>query len=133
MLPRKARLRNSRDFRALYSRARPYRTPLLVLYARLARPAPSGSADSDPGAVRVGFSISKKVARRAHDRNLLKRRLREIVRIAILPQLRDARAFDVVVVARQAAVEADYAALLAQVLALFSQAGLIHGDAARDG
>ena len=128
MLPRKARLCSSRDFRALYARARSFRTPLLVLYARPGRPGPAGAAGSVPGAMRIGFSISKKVAKKAHERNLLKRRLREISRVAILPMLWDRRGFDAVVVARQAATLADYASLQDQMLSLFSQAGLVRAS-----
>jgi ribonuclease P protein component len=62
---------------------------------------------------RFGFAVSKRVGK-AVVRNRLRRRLREIVR-----QTATAPGYDVVVVARQAAATADYAALregLVQVL-----------------
>ena len=60
-------------------------------------------------ASRLGFVISKKVAKRSHDRNRLKRRLREISRLHLLPA--SARPYDALVVARTNATEADFAAL----------------------
>lgn len=137
MLPRDARLRRSRDFRTVYARARSFRGPRLVLYARPVKPArnvsptdPAGptaspAAGVEPPPLRIGFSISKKVAKRAHERNLLKRRLREIVRIAILPKRVGSQAYDVVVVARSSAPAAEYLELLTEMVALFGQAGVI--------
>ena len=86
---------------------------------------PRGANRADTGELlRFGFSISKKVAKRAHDRNRIKRRLSEIARREIVPAYRGARRMDCVVVARPAAVQADYAALLTDFLALAARAGL---------
>jgi|SRR5579883_2331262 len=125
MLPGKARLRSSRDFRALYARARSYKAPHLVLYVRPARPQAEAANAAGRAPLRIGFSISKKVAKKAHERNLLKRRLREITRITILPIVRDERLFDAVVVARSAAPAAEYVTLSQEMVSLFSQAGVI--------
>jgi ribonuclease P protein component len=75
--------------------------------------------------IRIGFSISKKVAKKAHERNQLKRRLREISRTSILPGARQERLFDVVIVARSTATSADFATLSNEMIALFSEAGVI--------
>ena len=107
MLPRAARLLNRRDFRAAYSRSQSFATPRLVLYRRPRR----GPADAEAGALLVGYSISKKTCRKAHDRTRLKRRLREITRLDVLPAVRPGSRIDAVVVARTAAPEATYAAL----------------------
>jgi ribonuclease P protein component len=125
MLPGNVRLRSSRDFRAIYARARSYKAPHLVLYARPARQPVSGEGPVGTP-IRIGFSISKKVAKKAHDRNLLKRRLREIARIAILPGVRTERVYDVVVVARSSAPSADFVTLSLEMIALFSEAGVMN-------
>ena len=124
MLPRAARLRSGREFRATYSRSQSYATPRLVLYLRGGRaPAEPSPQETAPiGRVRVGFSISKKAARKAHERNLVKRRLREIVRLFILARIRPGR-FDAVIVARSSAVEARFSELAGDVEYLFKKAG----------
>src|SRR5689334_12518807 len=104
MLPRAARLKRNRDFRAVYARGKSFSTPALTLYVRpRARGEPAGAAS------RLGFVISKKAARRAHDRNRLKRRLREICRRSLLPRLGPGRAVDALFVARASALDADFA------------------------
>ncbi len=116
MLPRASRLKRSRDFQAVYKRRTSWASPHLALYVRLRLPR-EGEAS------RLGFVISKKVAKRSHDRNRLKRRLREISRLYLLPV--SAQPYDALVVARTIATEADFAALKAEMLSLARQAGLL--------
>jgi ribonuclease P protein component len=116
MLPRGSRLKRSRDFQAVYKRRSSWASPHLVLYVRWRGPREGEHS-------RLGFVISKKIAKRAHDRNRLKRRLREISRLHLLPVC--PRPYDALLVARTAATEADFAALTAELTDLARQAGLL--------
>lgn len=116
MLPRVSRLKRSRDFQAVYKRRASWASPSLVLYVRFRTPR-------EPQTPRLGFVISKKISKRAHDRNRLKRRLREISRLRLLPSA--ARPYDALVVARTAAPAADFAQLAAELTSLAKQGGLL--------
>ena len=118
MLPRPSRLKRSRDFQAVYKRRASWASPHLVLYVRFR--APREGEDS-----RLGFVISKKIAKRAHDRNRLKRRLREITRLHLLAG--SLRPYDALVVARTSAPAVGFAALRAELTGLAVQAGLLRG------
>ena len=130
MLPRPARLKRNRDFKAVYAQRRSYSIGPLVLYVRFRRDRPGGvdvdRAPVDDGrpACRIGFVISKKVAKRAHDRNRLKRRLREICRHQVLPRLRKNVVVDMMIVSRPGATELEFARLAADVETLGRKAGL---------
>lgn len=127
MLPRASRLRRSRDFQSVYKRRQSWATARLVLYVRPRAPR-EGTAS------RLGFVISKKIAKRAHDRNRLKRRLREISRLCLLPRAQRPfaqRPFDGLIVARTAAPLAGFGDLKADVLLLARQAGLLETDPPR--
>lgn len=63
----------------------------------------------DEGAPRFGFTVTRKTAGRAVDRNRIKRRLREAVRHHALPEARAGT--DYVLVARRAALDAPFADL----------------------
>ena len=117
MLPRVSRLKRSRDFQAVYKRRASWASPALVLYVRFRTPR-------EPQTSRLGFVISKKISKRAHDRNRLKRRLREISRLRLLPPSA-ARPYDALVVARTAAPDADFARLTAELTSLARQGGLL--------
>ena len=83
----------------------------LVLYARKNRTEGN----------RVGITVSKKLGK-AHVRNRVRRRLREIYRLneeKFLP------GWDIVVVARTKSVEADFGDLTRAYLALAKKAGLL--------
>ena len=90
----------------------------------------SGAADSylaiyarknRTGQNRVGITTSKKLGH-AVVRNRTRRRLREIYR---LNEHRFARGYDIVVVARSAAVDADFAVLERAYLNLAKKAGIL--------
>ena len=116
MLPRGSRLKRSRDFQAVYKRRSSWASPHLVLYVRFRAPREGGDS-------RLGFVISKKIAKRAHDRNRLKRRLREITRLHLLAG--SLRPYDALVVARTAATAVDFGPLRAELTGLAVQAGLL--------
>ena len=90
-------LKQNYAFRRLYSKGKSAATPYLVVYCRKSK------RDRN----RVGFTVSNKVGK-AVQRNRIRRRLREIYRLAE-PQI--IRGAEIVVVARQASREAGYAEL----------------------
>jgi ribonuclease P protein component len=100
------------DFEAVYARGRSFAGRELVV-----RVLPSGLATS-----RLGFAVSRRVGK-AVVRNLVKRRLREIVRQTPLRP-----GWDIVLTARVAAARADYASLGRSVRELMSRAGLLVGE-----
>lgn len=120
MLPRAVRLRRNGDFQAVYSRRRSWAATYLVLYIRDRSRPPAG-----PPSPRFGFVISKKVAKRAHVRNQIKRRLAEICRVTVLPSLPPRAIVDVLFVARTAAPTATFAQLAEESASLLRQAGLM--------
>jgi ribonuclease P protein component len=85
------RLRQRSDFLAAAGAAK-VTTAAFVLQAR---------ARGDDGAVRVGFTVSKKVGN-APERNRVRRRLREIVRLTAAQHLR--RGHDYVLIGRRPAL-----------------------------
>ena len=77
----------------------------------------------EDGPVRVGFTVSKKVGN-AVERNRVRRRLREIVRLA--PPDRMRRGYDYVLIGRRAALDLPFERLVED----FSRAlGRVHGAA----
>ena len=115
MLPRSSRLKRSRDFQNVYKRRQSWASPHLAFYVRFRTPR-------EEPVSRLGFVISKKVAKRAHDRNRLKRRLREICRLRVLSTA--ARSFDGLFVARTATADVSFDALALEVAGLIRQANL---------
>ena len=100
-------------FRKLY-RSNGYANGYLVLYARRNR----------TGINRVGITVSKKLGK-AHIRNRVRRRFREVYR---LNEESFAPGWDIVVVARSKAVEAPFQDLTSGYLALARKAGILRED-----
>ena len=101
-------------FRRLYHTSG-YADGYLVLYARKNR----------TGGNRVGITVSKKLGK-AHIRNRVRRRIREVYRLneeQFLP------GWDIVVVARSKAVEAPFDKLVGSYLSLARKAGIVREDA----
>jgi len=111
LLPSKHRLLRSRDFKRVYHQGKRVRGKLLQICW----------APNRASLTRFGFSISKKIGK-AVERNLLKRRLREICRQHLglfLPGL------DVVVVAQEGSGKADFLTLKEEIMELGKKAGII--------
>ena len=83
----------------------------LVLYARKNR----------TGENRVGITVSKKLGK-AHVRNRIRRRIREVYR---LNEEKFQPGWDIVVVARSRCVDADFRKLTAAYLSLAQKAGVL--------
>ena len=101
-------------FRRLY-RTNGFAGPYVILYARKNR----------TGINRVGITVSKKLGK-AHIRNRIRRRLREIYRLSedqFLP------GWDIVLVARGKALDADFAAMTKSFLSLAAKAGILREEA----
>lgn len=86
---------------------------------------------ADLSGARVGFTVSRKVGT-AVERNRVRRRLKEIVRLKAGDAMRPAH--DYVLIGRRAALHADFAAMaddLAKALATLDRPGLRKGSASR--
>lgn len=107
-MQREQRLRSRKEFAAVYEKGRSFSNRLLAL-----RVLPNALSHT-----RYGFSVSKRLGK-AVKRNRVKRRLREAAR-----SLPVAGGWDVVVIARRPAAEADYWALRQALSDLLTRAGL---------
>ena len=100
-------------FRRLYH-SNGFANGYLVLYARKNR----------TGTNRVGITVSKKLGK-AHVRNRVRRRFREVYR---LNEEQFQPGWDIVVVARTRSIDAPFAELTKAYLALAKKAGILSGD-----
>lgn len=105
-LTKDRRLRKASDFKTVQREGRSWNNRLVVMRVRV-----NGTCKT-----RIGFSVSRRLGK-AVVRNLVKRRLREAVRLAPLPA-----GWDVVLIARAGAARATYAELLKAVLDLSGRA-----------
>lgn len=110
MLAKQYRLRKNADFRRIYRSTKSLSTKYLVLYVK----------KSQVEGFRVGFSISKKIGK-AHIRNYIKRRLREIMRRNLL-HIRPG--YDLVILARGPITEASFYELEKNVKYLLKKSGV---------
>ncbi len=108
-------LKENAQFRRLYRRGATAGNRYLVLYCSRGRTPVS----------RVGITVSAKLGH-AVVRNRLRRRLREIYR---LNESHFKKGWDIVVVARSAAVEADFSALTQAYLSLAKKLDLLEVEA----
>lgn len=113
MLPQLNRLKDDRDFARLFKQGKGVSGRLLTLK----------SVSSQTPGVRVGFVVGTKVHKKASRRNLLKRRMREIVRKR-LPGIKAGH--DLAFIAKPGATEADFQVLAAEMAALLEKTRLIN-------
>ena len=112
MLPKKHRLKKKNDFARVMRRGGAAASRYLILRF----------SDNQLELSRVGFVCSKKVAKKAVERNKIKRRLREIVRV-MLPNIRPG--FDLVFLTRPGIAGIEFEEVEAMVGKLLAKARLI--------
>jgi ribonuclease P protein component len=110
-----SRLRNHADYQRAYAAARKRQSAsmswFLAAHAALEAPPPAGP--------RVGLTVGKVIGK-AHERNRIKRRMRDILRrhVELLPA-----GCDLILHPRRLVLTADFAKLEAEVVRLLEQAG----------
>lgn len=106
------RLMTKRDYAHVFQDARKWVTPCFIVLYR----------DNSVGHARLGLALSKRVIAKAHDRNRVKRLLREAFRTNdCLP------AVDMVVLAKSDVLKADNIALTQQLRQAWSKLWQKHG------
>jgi ribonuclease P protein component len=112
------RLKRRRDFRALAQSGARAPTSAFVLQARRREHKAGEAGQEGPvqGPVRVGFTVSKQVGT-AVERNRIRRRLREIVRLAskLAAMAALAPGHDYVLIGRRAALDLPFAQMLREL------------------
>ncbi len=117
---RGSRLRKHADYQAAYKGSRKQFSPSMAwfLAERSAAPARPAFLPAVPPGPRVGLTVPK-VLGKAHDRNRIKRRMREVVRrhLDALPE-----GIDLILHPKKTVLMADFVKLEAEVLRIFRQA-----------
>lgn len=119
MLKRVFRLTDNKDFQTVYRRGRFVASLLFsvnVLPNRF-------------GFTKIGIVANKKVAKKAVNRNAVKRQVREIVR-GLLPQLKKDQS--IVVTVRQPALAADYSTMAKELTTSFKKLELFDENTQKD-
>ena len=114
--PKKNRILKRRDFLAVQNKGE-------KLFSRYMTIFWCSQENKKRHVSRLGITVTKKCARKATDRNRVKRRLREITRCVILPNL--SMPVEIVIAARSAAIEATFAVIRDDVIKLLKRKHLL--------
>lgn len=114
MLPKEHRLARKKDFDRIYRQGRSFFIKELGI-----KTAKNGLDIS-----RFGFVVSLKVSKKAVERNLIKRRLREIIR-ETLPEIRPG--FDCAVIVRPGGKDMDYGKMKSEMRSLLERSNIMPG------
>jgi ribonuclease P protein component len=113
-----ARLRRHADYQRAYAGSRKRQSASMSWF--LARQLPAYAGAALPPGPRVGLTAGK-VLGKAHERNRIKRRMREALRrhVDMLPQ-----GFDLILHPRRIVLTLDFAKLEAEIVRILHQAGV---------
>ncbi|MFN8673971.1 MAG: ribonuclease P protein component [Candidatus Sericytochromatia bacterium] len=113
MLSKEKRLRKNSDFEKVYHCGKSLSCKILVLYVL---------KKENPESIRFGFSISKKISKKAVIRNKIKRQLASIIRKESL-NISD-KSLDLVFIARKAILDANFDKINESVNYLLNKSGI---------
>lgn len=111
LLKNENRLKKNRDFKLVYKRGKSYANRDFIIYQK----------KNGLNISRIGFSLSKKVGK-AWKRNLIKRRLREIIR---KNNLLLSAGYDIIIIVRPKIKDIEYNAMEKSLLHALKGAGLL--------
>ena len=111
MLPKIYRVRKNSEFTKIYQDSRSFAAKNIVLFVR----------QREDSALKIGFSVSKKNGK-AHERNLIKRRLRALAKEELAKMH---PGYDLVFLARQAIKKASYQEIKRDMNYLLKKSGVI--------
>ena len=111
-----SRLRKHADFLRAYATGRKRQSAIMSWF--LAPQTQDGADGSSPAAARIGFTVGK-VLGKAHERNRIKRRMREALRrhVDLLPQ-----GFDLIFHPRRNVLTMEFAQLEREIVRILEQA-----------
>lgn len=118
-LPKVHRLRNPKEFQAVYKRGQRYQSSHLVLRVLL-----TNNQSSTPAPTQFGISVSQKVSKKSVVRNRLKRQIKAAIR-HLLPVI--SPGLKVVITVRHHGSECNYEHFLRELKQLLIKANIIYG------
>ncbi len=116
MLPKENRLKKSTDFDKIYKKRQFFGTKFINF----------NFFENSLPVARAGFVVSTKVSKSSAKRNLLKRRMREVVRLN-LAKIKPG--FDIIISAKPGASGMEYGEIEQNILWALRKAGLIKSEA----
>ncbi len=124
-LQKKYRLKNWRNFKKVYEKGRFYRSDNLNLKALFDPQSDqkSNSSNQDLPPTCLGISISKKVSKKAVERNRIKRLIKACFR-ELLPLIN--QGWKLIIIVRSTAIECEYEHFLRELKKLLIKAGIIN-------
>ena len=115
-LPKVNRLRNRRDFQAVYKQGIRRHSPHLILIAY--------EVENSPEPFRIGISIGKKVSKKAVVRNRIKRQIKAAIK-EILPSIPPG--WKAIAVVKPEAIKCKYGHFLRELNQLLKETKIING------
>lgn len=112
MLPKTNRLKKKKDFDFIFKKGKGFKSALFVVKM----------AENKLGAPRFGFIISSKISKKAVDRNKIRRRASEAIRLS-LQNIK--QGYDVVFIALKAAKTATKGEIEESIVQLLKKGGLL--------
>lgn len=113
MLPKEYRLRKDKDFQSVYWKGKVFQNNFFIV--RILK--------NNQQVSRFGFVVSAKVSKKATERNRLKRRLRELIRLNLN---KFETGFDVVIIAKKSALANKTDILKENLFSIFKISKFIH-------